>query len=37
MRGPVLEAEHRGHVVEVDAGGRILRALGDVETQVTLR
>ncbi len=37
VRGDVVESEHRGHVVEVDASGRLLRAIGDPERLVTLR
>jgi len=37
IRGGVVESEHRGHVVEVDADGRLLRAVGDPDRLVTLR
>lgn len=37
IRGGVVESEHRGHVVEVDAEGRLLRAVGDPDRLVTLR
>ncbi len=37
MRGDVLEAEHRGHIVEVDPAGRVVRSIGDSDTVVTLR
>lgn len=37
IRGDVVESEHRGHVVEVDPAGRLLRAVGDPERPVTLR
>ncbi|HEY3523162.1 MAG TPA: asparaginase [Candidatus Limnocylindrales bacterium] len=37
MRGDILEAEHRGHVVEVDASGRVVRSIGDPDAVVTLR
>lgn len=37
LRGDVVESEHRGHVVEVDAAGRLLHAVGDPERPVTLR
>ncbi|HEU4671718.1 MAG TPA: asparaginase [Candidatus Limnocylindrales bacterium] len=37
MRGDIVEAEHRGHVVEVDPAGRVIRSIGDVEAVVTLR
>jgi L-asparaginase II len=32
-----VESEHRGHVVESDAGGKLIRALGDPDRLVTLR
>jgi L-asparaginase II len=37
VRGPIDESEHRGHVVEVDASGRVVRSVGDPEHPVTLR
>jgi L-asparaginase II len=37
IRGDISESEHRGHVVEVDAAGRIVRVLGDPDKLVTLR
>lgn len=37
IRGGVVESEHRGHVVEVDPDGRLLRAVGDPERPVALR
>lgn len=37
VRGDLVESEHRGHVVEVDPEGRLLRAVGDPERLVTLR
>jgi len=37
VRGGISESEHRGHVVEVDAAGRIVRVLGDPDRVVTLR
>jgi L-asparaginase II len=37
VRNGVEESIHRGDVVEVDAGGRILRAIGDPEHLVNLR
>ena len=37
VRNGIEESVHRGDVVEVDAAGRILRALGDPEHIVTLR
>lgn len=36
-RGGVVESRHRGHVVQVAAGGEIERAVGDPDVQVTLR
>lgn len=37
LRGGVEESVHRGDIVEVDAGGRMLRALGDPDHVVNLR
>jgi L-asparaginase II len=37
IRNGIVEAEHRGHIVEVDASGRVLRLLGDPDHLVTLR
>lgn len=37
LRGGISESEHRGHIVEVDAEGRITHVLGDPERLVTLR
>ena len=37
VRGEVLESVHRGHVVRVDARGRVTHVTGDAETLVTLR
>jgi len=37
LRNGVEESVHRGDVVEVDATGRVLRALGDTDRPVTLR
>lgn len=37
MRSGVEESVHRGDIVEVDAGGRMLRALGDPDHLVNLR
>ncbi len=37
VRNGVEESVHRGDIVEADASGRILRALGDVDRVVTLR
>jgi L-asparaginase II len=36
-RGSTVESRHRGHVVEVDAAGRVIRAAGSVEIGITLR
>jgi len=37
MRSGVEESVHRGDIVEVDAGGRMIRALGDPDHVVNLR
>jgi L-asparaginase II len=37
IRNGIIESEHRGHVVEVDASGRIVRLVGDPDRLVTLR
>jgi L-asparaginase II len=37
IRNGIVESEHRGHIVEVDAGGSIVRVLGDPERVVSLR
>jgi L-asparaginase II len=37
VRNGIEESVHRGHVVETDAEGRILRLLGDPDRLVTLR
>jgi L-asparaginase II len=37
MRNGIEESVHRGDIVEVDAAGRMVRALGDVNRPVTLR
>jgi len=37
LRNGIEESVHRGDIVEVDATGRVLRALGDPERLVTLR
>ncbi|HJW22697.1 MAG TPA: asparaginase [Candidatus Limnocylindrales bacterium] len=37
LRNGIDESAHRGDVVEVDQGGRIVRAIGDPERLVTLR
>lgn len=36
-RGGFVESRHRGHVVQVDASGRIERAIGDPDVLVSLR
>ena len=36
-RGGIVEARHRGHIVQVGSGGAIERLLGDPEVVVTLR
>jgi L-asparaginase II len=37
MRNGIEESVHRGDIVEVDAAGRLIRAVGDVDRVVTLR
>ena len=37
IRNGIVESEHRGHVVEVDAAGRTIRGIGDPNHLVTLR
>ena len=37
LRNGIEESVHRGDIVEVDATGRVLRALGDIDRIVTLR
>ena len=37
IRNGIVESQHRGDIVEVDAAGRIVRILGDPERVVTLR
>lgn len=37
IRNGITESEHRGHVVEVDASGRIIRLVGDPDRLVSLR
>ena len=37
VRNGIVESQHRGDIVEVDAAGRIVRVLGDPERIVTLR
>jgi L-asparaginase II len=37
IRNGIVESQHRGDIVEVDAAGRIVRILGDPERLVTLR
>ena len=36
-RGAVVESRHRGHIVQVDAGGRIERGIGNPQVVVNLR
>jgi L-asparaginase II len=36
-RGSTVESRHRGHVVEVDAAGRVIRAAGSPDVAITLR
>ena len=36
-RGPVDESRHRGHIVQVDAKGAVLHAVGAPSTEITLR
>jgi L-asparaginase II len=36
-RGSTVESRHRGHVIEVDAAGRVIRAAGVPEVGITLR
>ena len=37
VRNGIEESVHRGHVVEVDSAGRVVRALGDPDRMVALR
>ena len=37
IRNGIVESEHRGHIVEVDVAGSIVRSLGDPDRVVTLR
>jgi L-asparaginase II len=37
LRGEIVESVHRGHVVRVDAAGRVTHIAGDPEVEVTLR
>jgi len=37
LRGEIVESVHRGHVVRVDAAGRVTHVAGDAEAEVTLR
>jgi L-asparaginase II len=37
VRGEIVESVHRGHVVRVDATGRVTHVAGDAEAEVTLR
>jgi L-asparaginase II len=36
-RGPLVESRHRGHVVQVDAHGRVERGIGDPDFVTSLR
>ena len=36
-RGPIVEARHRGHIVQVDVRGRLERGIGDPDYVTTLR
>lgn len=36
-RGDIVESRHRGHVAQVDAGGRLEQGIGDPDVEVTLR
>ncbi|MGI8929348.1 MAG: asparaginase [Candidatus Limnocylindrales bacterium] len=36
-RGPLVESRHRGHVVQVDARGRVERGIGDPDYVTSLR
>lgn len=37
VRNGIVESEHRGHIVEVDIDGRMMRLVGDPDRFVTLR
>lgn len=37
QRGETVESRHRGHVVQVDASGRVVRAIGAPNVEVMLR
>ena len=37
IRNGIVESEHRGHIVQVDTRGRIVRVVGDPDRLVTLR
>ncbi len=37
VRGEIVESVHRGHVVRVDAAGRVTHVAGDADVEVTLR
>ncbi|MFL5778398.1 MAG: asparaginase, partial [Chloroflexota bacterium] len=37
LRGGIEESVHRGDIVEADADGRLIRALGDPDRPVSLR
>ena len=36
-RGATIESRHRGHIVQVDAAGRVIRAAGTLDTTIMLR
>lgn len=36
-RGDIVESRHRGHVAQVDAGGRLEQGIGDPDVEVMLR
>jgi L-asparaginase II len=36
-RGSIIESRHRGHIIQVDAEGRIERGIGDPDVLVSLR
>lgn len=37
LRGEIVESVHRGHVVRVDAAGRVTHVVGDADAEVALR
>ena len=37
VRGQTVESRHRGHIVQVDAAGKIVRSVGAPSTDVMLR